>query len=625
MRRALQPFAVAATTLGVACVTITPPTGSPAPRNTCSTDLDCARYTQGGVAATCSSGICATQAPVSEWTAVVTLSQDAAYAAGATFAVSYSQLLKSAATSPCADSCPTNEICAPLPALATPVSAQNGQDAFDVEVTLQGAETANWNLGNPGVTALPVIPVLRPVAPAGLPLESIQISETLNTGADAVRGPGGGPGLDFSISVPPGTYEQTLTPMPPFDQAFPPDVRIVDFTMPFAEQSVFFGCDPKSDPRCTPFDPISQGGSTPTHPIFDLSRADGKPLDGWVAFLQDETTLRPISNQVLLSGSDANNVQLLTSHHPASGNAFENAALVMQPPASSGLPTAIFKAFGFSLDAKQTYPELPIAVQVSGSAVAQSSGSPIAADIVFDATGLCRVPTQPPGQTAASFDQSGDLTFSQTISVDGTFDVTLPQGIYRVTVRPRDPTIAVTINPNFKTVDVDTSGTCLGPIKPGPLVAGPLQTVSGKAKVGDERPLAAAVIEAIPTACSGPTSEPACMPRSGQTTTANDGSYSLSLDPGVYSLRARPAEGSALPWVVNTLTVSSASMTPGPDIVVPAPVYAGLVLEDLKCNPIVEGLVRVYETPATGSAFEIGEALTDSTGHYDMYLEPPAQ
>jgi hypothetical protein len=33
----------------------------------------------------------------------------------------------------------------------------------------------------------------------------------------------------------------------------------------------------------------------------------------------------------------------------------------------------------------------------------------------------------------------------------------------------------------------------------------------------------------------------------------------------------------------------------------------------------------MYETPVMGSSYEVGEALTDSTGEYSMYLAPPAQ
>ena len=39
----------------------------------------------------------------------------------------------------------------------------------------------------------------------------------------------------------------------------------------------------------------------------------------------------------------------------------------------------------------------------------------------------------------------------------------------------------------------------------------------------------------------------------------------------------------------------------------------------------VHGRVIAMITPTMAPAFEIGEAQTDSTGHYAMYLQPPAQ
>jgi hypothetical protein len=67
-----------------------------------------------------------------------------------------------------------------------------------------------------------------------------------------------------------------------------------------------------------------------------------------------------------------------------------------------------------------------------------------------------------------------------------------------------------------------------------------------------------------------------------------------------------------------------------PDIEVPAPVYAGLTLHDPGDNPIVDAIVRVFRLPSQGGtgsspAVEVGHAITDDQGHYDMYLAPPAQ
>lgn len=610
---------VVAGTLVASCVTLAPSPGSPAPINRCSAQAQCAAFVQGGVPPTCAGGICQTNAALT-WTAVVTLSNLALYAPRASFALPFATLsgMQSAA---CAASCPANATCVQLPPLATPPPS-------DLEVNPSAAMTAAWNLGNPGQnTALPVTVELRPQVAAGLPLGPLVVNEAVNTGANPPPGPGGGPPLDFAIAVPPGTYEQTLMPMAPWDQAFPPDVRIVTLgTAPYPEESIVYACDPvlTHDQRCTSFDPIAMGAGA-TYPSFDLSRADLGPLDGWIVFLGDQVTLRRISNQVTLSGMHPSNVQLLTSHHPPAGQgAFYNAALILQPPPASGLPTAIFDAVSGQLPSQETYPQLPNPVQVSGKIVTPS-GKPVPADVVFDVStkpsGLCRFVNGTP-----EFDPNGDLSFTTTVHADdGTFTASLPWGVYRATARPRDAATEITVVSDFATATILPNGQCAGPASPGPIEVDVPRTVRGNAIVADGRALAAATLEAIPTGCSVSSSDASCLPRAGQTITATDGSYVLQLDPGVYVLRARPAEGSALPWVVNSLTVGSAAITQGPKIVVPAPYYAGLVVQDFKCNPVVEGLVRIYETPPSGAALEVGEALTDSTGHYDMYLAPPPQ
>jgi hypothetical protein len=155
--------------------------------------------------------------------------------------------------------------------------------------------------------------------------------------------------------------------------------------------------------------------------------------------------------------------------------------------------------------------------------------------------------------------------------------------------------------------------------------------------------------------------------------TAGNGSFSLALDPGAYVLRVRPREGTRLPWFTQPIVVGPSSveafdgstegiesLTGAPldgsglpessappatstslmTIWVPAPVYAGLTLLDIQGNPIVNAVVRAFRVPTPRSAssggtgvptqgvieqaVEVGRAMTDATGHYDMYLAPPA-
>jgi hypothetical protein len=149
--------------------------------------------------------------------------------------------------------------------------------------------------------------------------------------------------------------------------------------------------------------------------------------------------------------------------------------------------------------------------------------------------------------------------------------------------------------------------------------------VTGVAAVADKRPLAAATVEFVPTKCADGEVDPSCMPRGAQTITSTGGSFSMPLDPGTYLLRVRPAQGSGLPWVVQPLSVTSTATTTAPVTTVPAPIPAGLQLFDALGNPAADALVQIFENPASGAPYEIGEAVTDVTGHFDMYLDPAAQ
>lgn len=629
--------AAAIALVAAACVTVTPAPRSAAPINACSTNEDCQGFGLGGAAPACIGGICAST-QFGSWTAVISLSQDAAYAAGATIVVPFSTLaMGSGSCQGGSTTCPPGSQCAPLPGLVS------GSGELQVEPAGTLPSQANWNLGNPGAlyTVMPVNATFRAQSQAGsayvdattmgLPLGPIDAENVIDTSPSALPGPGGGLSLFFSFSLTPLPYERTLMPVAPFDQAFPPDISIVDLSSatPSAE-NVLYGCGPMSTPPagtvCAPFDTIN-GSMGFTYPSFTLSRADGQPLDGWTAYLRDQTTLRRISNVVTLSGIAAKDVKLLTSQRRKNGDALQNAALVMQPPADSGLPTAILAALNGLLGATEAYPQLPMPESVSGTVIRKSDGAPLAADVVFDAVGLCRDFTMGT-QTTVVLDTNPDLSFSTTVSAaNGSYSATLPMGVYRATVRPYDTSAQVTAIPNFATTVVLSGQQCGAAVQPAPIVVDVQRTVEGVATVADGRLLADATIEALPTACSDSTSAQTCLPRAGSTTTADDGSFKMALDPGAYQLRVRPAEGSAFPWVVTPLTV-------GPDPVtrvtaippVQAPFDASLVLLDpVACNPIVEAVVRMYETPAMGSAYEIGEALTDSTGHYDMYLAPPAQ
>ncbi|HTR96830.1 MAG TPA: hypothetical protein VMH61_02920, partial [Candidatus Acidoferrales bacterium] len=488
--------------MAAACVTVTPAARSAAPINSCSTSQQCQAFAPGRAGPSCLNGICQS-ASIGTWTAVVSLSEDAAYAAGAILAVPFSTLLGSVGTCPTgAATCPSGRQCAPLPALVS------GSGELIVEPAGASQSQANWNLGNPAPlnTVMPVHATFRPqtrvgssfadATTIGLPLGQVDAEDLVDSSPSAPPGPGAGPSLIYSFSLAPLPYERTLMPVAPFDQAFPPDIRIIDLSMaPYPDENVTYGCDLTQGSNCAPFDTINSAMG-PTYPTFDLSRADGLPLDGWSAYLRDQTSLRRISNAVSLSGTEAKQVRLLTSHHPKTLNALENAALVMQPPSHSNLPTAILAAVNGVLDATEVYPQLPTPVTVSGT-LKLSGGGPVGADVVFESVGLCRDFVSGMTTTVV-LDTNPDLAFTTTVSAaNGSYSAVLPMGLYRATVRPYDTTAQVTVLPNFRTTNV-TNQQCGTAVQPDGILVGAQQTVRGMASVADGRPLADAAIEAIP-------------------------------------------------------------------------------------------------------------------------------
>src|SRR5579875_281555 len=85
--------AVAVAGVAVACVTVAPSSGSPAPMNTCQSEQDCTRYVQ-TVAPTCNDGMCGitTLSIDPTWVLVVSLSQYSVFAPGTTMAMPFVNL-----------------------------------------------------------------------------------------------------------------------------------------------------------------------------------------------------------------------------------------------------------------------------------------------------------------------------------------------------------------------------------------------------------------------------------------------------------------------------------------------------------------------------------------------------
>jgi len=127
--------------------------------------------------------------------------------------------------------------------------------------------------------------------------------------------------------------------------------------------------------------------------------------------------------------------------------------------------------------------------------------------------------------------------YTATTGPDGTYTLTVPDGVYvggcvagsltcRFAAAPSDDTVKVTIAGRDLTANLvitagDSSQPSTGTDDSGTTVSGHVYTQSG-------RPVSGATVEFRKASC------PDCMPQPFTTTDAN-GAYSLSLDPGVYT------------------------------------------------------------------------------------------
>ncbi len=563
----------------------------------------CSAYRQPGAPPKCGdAGFCSVATQRTGLVLLVALPTDSFFAPGRTFAIPFEQDNAPTTSSP---QCMTMPSCVFLPDV--------GVVRGTYLITPRAQELVQWNLGNQGdITSLPVQATYHLLWPAGqsmvsaeslgLPVAPVRAVTIGAVGELAFPGPAMAPAVEFQTYLQPGTYERTLVPTPPIGR-FAPEVKTVAVA-----KGLFLDKD-----NVEAFDFTRETGGALTIPTFDITRADG--LDGWTAYLRDGSR-RIISNVSALSGMTTKGVLLATRHVQQGVDALTNAELVVAPPAGLPVPTGIFAPIGQVLPAAETYPPLPAPVTVQGN-IEREDHTPVAAELVFEALAIADAEGR---LNSSNFEFVGHAQARSALSAPSSYSVELPPGQYRLSVRPLDAASQVTVVP-FR-VDAGNAGAA------GPnIVVGARRTVLGKALVADGRSLWGGAVEAVPTACAPPDgSSPWCFPRWASTSTAADGSFRLALDPGKYQLRVRPADGSGLPWVQTPLLVGPADLPVTlPIVTVPAPMFVGRKLVDPAANPIVHAVVRVFQMPASGPAVELGRAITNETGQYDMYIAPPLQ
>jgi hypothetical protein len=617
VRRRARALALAGIGIGLACEPIVDhPQPLLAPVNACP-DHPCDAYKQPGDAPSCNVGVCTVSTPTTNLLLVIGLATDSRLAPGRTYLTTLN-----GGPSAMANACPTADCCF-LPICSPPRCTLENSVPNQSKYLVNQADAieANWYLGQTNMmsavqTTLPVQATYRRVygpgrsdaRDLGLPVDPIlAMNVPVPSGMDGPFGPNGSDQILFQTFLQPGCYERTLQPFAPLSSAFPPEIK------PWPDDpndgQVLLGFDPTTE------EPLPTGQKA-TLPQFNITRNEG--LDGWTAYLRNVQTKRVFSNVVSLRGSSPS-VRLLTNHAPTD-DALTGLELVVAPPPGQPQPSELFVPTAHFIPPALPYLPLPTPVTVTGRIVTPT-GVPVTADVYFTATDIT-------GRNGLAF-PNFEFTTAVSTTKDprtgaATYSALLPQGHYRIAVRPADGVNAVTAVSRL----IGGEGNLMTGVD---VEVGPLVTVSGTATVADGRPLAEALVELLPTACaptadstSTPDASDDCLPRSQSTGTADDGSFQLSVDPGAYVLRVRPRQGSRLPWKVRQIQVRAPGLSLG-QVVIPAPISVGMALQDFTKSPVVNAVVRVFTDPTQkpGAAVELGQAITDPNGNFEMYIAAP--
>lgn len=602
----VRGWAAAGVALGVAIVpsfACGPVIGTPfliAPVNSCGAGTDvCERYAVSGnrPKATCKvdpqtkKTRCDFGKPDFAYTIVVSVPESSFYAPGRTFVLTNNDLVP-----------PTGAALDRNCSLSTSVPCKRLPSLVQVtgRYTTTMAAAKGLGLKVPEGTSIPIRATFVPLAAeadvavfgTGVPVQDLVFSsEPIVKESIAIR-----QGLAI------GRYQRIAYPAPPFDAFFPPvftplviNDALDDFVSLGQEKGVALD-DPMGTTRQS-----------------TITRLEG--LDGWQAWLADEPAYggRRISTIKTLSGTRAT-VTLHTigaSQAPSTALRAHTEIVVAPPKGWLGVPrleSAIFNGdpAGFKT---LTIPPLKTPEIVSG-VVAQGDGTLIGVPsrLLFTSTVI----------TTSIGDPAPTLKYEASVSTDesGRFQTVLPPGSYDVTIEPAEGTGLSTYK--------DTLSTALTLSK---TFRPPARTIaSGRAVLSDGRPLPEATVTVIPADVT--LVGRAVRPRPQRMRTRDDGSFSLELDQGQYTLMVDPLPGTDFPRAVQARSFTGATADVG-DVVVEPPLRVGFLLRDPSniANKIVHANVSVYaEIPGRGPpAVEMGRGTTDGEGYVEILLAPQAR
>ena len=579
-RRALRPVGLAvAFMVAASCAPITGSPISSAPRNTCESG-PCERYDQPGPRPSCTgAGRCEVAGrPEYPYVLVVAIPGTSFFAPNQTMLLR-SQDLRGGPSCPAAS-------CISLP----PIIDVSGA----YRVSREAAALVGLDLGA-DTRALPAQTVFFPeiVLDDGARVEASDVGLPAQpVFADALPGPG------YRAFLPAGPFRRVAYPSPPLDAALPPVASAVSVRVDTVQNKIPLFSDSFEVGRApTGLDDPSGESRT-----AQVRRAGG--LDGFVAYLRDRKTERRVSSARALSGAVAQ-VRLDTVAENGTGGALRDGIDIVVAPSPRWLavPTLVDRIIA-GAGLRLVYPDLPPPTPVVARVVASIGG--VAARVSFESATI-----ETSDGTATS-----SLSYRATVRTDpdGRLATVLPPGTYDVFVEPEDA--ARTLGKARQSVTVR------GASAEVELRVRPKGRVSGRVRLSDGRPLANAQLEWSPSAAKRPTT--GLTPRPARTSTDDLGAFSVPLDEGEYDLAVSPEPLTGFPRRGSRGRPGGPNDATLEDVVVFAPTRLAWTIKDPGGPaPIVRAVVRAFGYVASEAAYvEVGSALTDTTGSFEMLVGP---
>jgi hypothetical protein len=399
------------------------------------------------------------------------------------------------------------------------------------------------------------------------------------------------------------------------------------------------------EPESTPGNPILCGGA-PLPPVFiagkevavdstfrldvDMPRnltgtieAPGtNDLDGWTLRVVEKNSGRLISDIQTISHLNKSVPAAIDLHYNLTSGVYP--VLYLAPPQGHIAPSVFWDIATIDLQgdnkvelALSTLAVLPREVE---GHVLDANASPVIATVTFQSTGL-------------SGDTFNNAAFNVTIETDanGLFKAEVPSGTYRVIAKPlEDESLAIS---EATWVIPDDAASCfcgqVVSVLPKILLEGDVLTPTQ----GSLLQASVVASPSLPPPVSYLDRKLGRAPELPREASAfvEAGHLSLSVDPGAFDFSVQPPAASRYPWLVRSkLTVQpgSAEATSSVGTLTLAhPVVVSGVVTDPFGETVPGASIRAWlpvknEEGISRTVIQIGDAVTDESGRYTIFLPP---